>query len=207
MVGCTLAPRLHPETEDGNAAGGKTHHLLGPWLNVTLNLFGKSGEAQDWDFFLLECDEKCVSSRHDRWFSCEWRVRVYLVLWILMEINELRQNILCCSYSWSVLLCLKCWFVQCLFNHVTDWPGLPPFDMQGIFISAVAAKYKKSSLSSWKAVAAPPLWGNWQDVMKAHNYNNNYIFQVVVESHFLVEVCMSMSWHLWLTSLSVYLPK
>lgn len=48
-----MAPRLHPETEDGNAAGGKTHHLLGPWLNVTLNLFGKLGEAQDWDFFLF----------------------------------------------------------------------------------------------------------------------------------------------------------
>lgn len=61
-----MALRLHPETEDGNAAGGKTYHLLGPWPNVTLNLFGKSDEAQYWDFFLLECDEKYVSSRHDR---------------------------------------------------------------------------------------------------------------------------------------------
>ena len=40
-----------PETEDGNAAGGRTHHLLGPWPAVTPYLFGKSDEAQYRDSF------------------------------------------------------------------------------------------------------------------------------------------------------------
>lgn len=37
---------LHPETEDGDAAGGRRHHPPGPWPNVTSYLFGKWRETQ-----------------------------------------------------------------------------------------------------------------------------------------------------------------
>lgn len=41
-----MALRLHPEPGDENVAGGKTHHLPGPWSNVTPYLFGKLSVAQ-----------------------------------------------------------------------------------------------------------------------------------------------------------------
>lgn len=53
-MGCTLALRLHPETEDGNAAGGRTHHLPGSWPDVAPYLFGKSNWSAVLGFFRLE---------------------------------------------------------------------------------------------------------------------------------------------------------
>lgn len=86
MAGCSLAPRLHPETGDGDAAGGRTHHLLGPWPNVTPTCLGNLGEETYWDSFdrssmrnvcpLAETGDSAVSEGSD------------FVLRILIKINE-----------------------------------------------------------------------------------------------------------------------